>query len=206
MSDATPSVAPPLQLERVTKRFRQGNQQVEALKDLSLAVARGEFLVGDGGQRVGQEHALARGGRPDPPRRGPHPGRRRRPLGDVRPPADGLPPPPRRVGLPGVQSHPRADGRGKRAAAGPFRRRVGIGGPSREELLVQLGLGPPPPSSRRDERRRAAARGHRPGLGGRSRDHPRRRAHRQPGLGQRTAALPAAPRAGARSTAGRSSS
>jgi len=52
----------PLRVERLTKRFRQGNAVVEALKDVSLSIRRGEFVAVMGASGSGKStllHVLA---------------------------------------------------------------------------------------------------------------------------------------------------
>jgi putative ABC transport system ATP-binding protein len=59
---------PPLQVERLTKRFRQGNTTIEALKNISLSVERGEFVAVMGASGSGKStllHVMAGLTRPD---------------------------------------------------------------------------------------------------------------------------------------------
>jgi putative ABC transport system ATP-binding protein len=59
---------PPLCVERLTKRFRQGNAIVEALKDVSLTIARGQFVAVMGASGSGKStllHVMAGLTRPD---------------------------------------------------------------------------------------------------------------------------------------------
>lgn len=43
--NAPANAPPPLYVQRVTKRFRQGNADIEALRSISLSVERGEFVA-----------------------------------------------------------------------------------------------------------------------------------------------------------------
>ncbi len=65
----TPSdSAPPLCVEHVTKRFRQGTTTIEALSDISLAVQRGQFVAVMGASGSGKStllHVMAGLTRPD---------------------------------------------------------------------------------------------------------------------------------------------
>ena len=59
---------PPLEVENLTKRFRQGNAVIEALKDVSLTVRRGEFVAVMGASGSGKStllHVIAGLTRPD---------------------------------------------------------------------------------------------------------------------------------------------
>lgn len=49
---------PPLQVEHLTKRFRQGNTTIEALKDISLSVERGQFVAVMGASGSGKSTLL----------------------------------------------------------------------------------------------------------------------------------------------------
>ena len=65
-SAATPAV--PLEVQHVTKRFRQGEATVEALTDISLTVRRGEFVAVMGASGSGKStllHVMAGLTRPD---------------------------------------------------------------------------------------------------------------------------------------------
>ncbi len=59
---AEASAGSPLVVEQVTKRFRQGSQVIEALKDVSLTVQRGQFVAIMGASGSGKStllHAMA---------------------------------------------------------------------------------------------------------------------------------------------------
>jgi ABC-type lipoprotein export system ATPase subunit len=45
-------------VERLTKRFRQGNTTIEALRDISLTVARGQFVAVMGASGSGKSTLL----------------------------------------------------------------------------------------------------------------------------------------------------
>ncbi len=65
---ATGMSAPPLNVERLAKRFRQGNTTIEALKDITLTVKRGEFVAVMGASGSGKStllHVIAGLTRPD---------------------------------------------------------------------------------------------------------------------------------------------
>lgn len=53
-----PSLAPPLHVERLSKRFRQGQSSVEALRDVQLTIRRGEFVVVMGASGSGKSTLL----------------------------------------------------------------------------------------------------------------------------------------------------
>jgi len=67
MSESPPA-APPLRVERLTKRFRQGNAIIEALKEISLTIERGQFVAVMGASGSGKStllHVIAGLTRPD---------------------------------------------------------------------------------------------------------------------------------------------
>jgi len=67
MSESSPT-APPLQVERLTKRFRQGNTTIEALKEISLTIEQGQFVAVMGASGSGKStllHVIAGLTRPD---------------------------------------------------------------------------------------------------------------------------------------------
>lgn len=60
--------ASPLRIENITKRFRQGNTTIEALKDICLTVERGQFVAVMGASGSGKStllHVMAGLARPD---------------------------------------------------------------------------------------------------------------------------------------------
>jgi putative ABC transport system ATP-binding protein len=62
------NAAPPLQVDRIGKRFRQGSATIEALKDVSQVFARGEFVAVMGASGSGKStllHVMAGLTRPD---------------------------------------------------------------------------------------------------------------------------------------------
>ncbi len=68
MNEAINRTPPPLCVEHLTKRFRQGNAVVEALKDVSLSIARGQFVAVMGASGSGKStllHVMAGLTRPD---------------------------------------------------------------------------------------------------------------------------------------------
>jgi putative ABC transport system ATP-binding protein len=68
MKDATAGSPPPLQVEHLTKRFRQGAATIEALKDVCLTIGRGEFVAVMGASGSGKStllHVMAGLTRPD---------------------------------------------------------------------------------------------------------------------------------------------
>ncbi|MBN1589502.1 MAG: ABC transporter ATP-binding protein [Pirellulales bacterium] len=63
-----PSLPPPLRVERLSKRFRQGPSSVEALRNVELTIQRGEFVVVMGASGSGKStllHVMAGLTRPD---------------------------------------------------------------------------------------------------------------------------------------------
>ncbi len=58
MNESTASMSPPLVADRVTKRFRQGEVIIEALKSVSLTITRGEFVVVMGASGSGKSTLL----------------------------------------------------------------------------------------------------------------------------------------------------
>jgi putative ABC transport system ATP-binding protein len=68
VNEPTNPMAPPLRVECLTKRFRQGNAIVEALKDVSLTIERGQFVAVMGASGSGKStllHVMAGLTRPD---------------------------------------------------------------------------------------------------------------------------------------------
>jgi putative ABC transport system ATP-binding protein len=66
--NASCNAAPPLKVERLTKRFRQGTAIIEALKDVSLTIERGQFVAVMGASGSGKStllHVMAGLTRPD---------------------------------------------------------------------------------------------------------------------------------------------
>jgi len=55
---ATDTSAPPLHVEQLTKRFRQGSTTIDALKDVTLTVHRGEFVAVMGASGSGKSTLL----------------------------------------------------------------------------------------------------------------------------------------------------
>jgi len=65
---ASAQLRPPLCVEQLTKRFRQGNTTIEALKEISLTIQRGEFVAVMGASGSGKStllHVIAGLTRPD---------------------------------------------------------------------------------------------------------------------------------------------
>jgi putative ABC transport system ATP-binding protein len=65
---ATVTSAPPLQVEQLAKRFRQGNTTIEALQNVTLTIERGEFVAVMGASGSGKStllHVIAGLTRPD---------------------------------------------------------------------------------------------------------------------------------------------
>ena len=63
-----PETTPPLRVERIRKRFQQGNTTIEALKDVSQIIAHGEFVAVMGASGSGKStllHVMAGLTRPD---------------------------------------------------------------------------------------------------------------------------------------------
>jgi putative ABC transport system ATP-binding protein len=68
VSESASTNIPPLRVEHVTKRFWQGDTTVEALKDVTLAIRRGEFVAVMGASGSGKStllHVMAGLTRPD---------------------------------------------------------------------------------------------------------------------------------------------
>ena len=64
----TAKMTAPLQVERLTKRFRQGTTSIEALRDISFSVQSGEFVAVMGASGSGKStllHVMAGLTRPD---------------------------------------------------------------------------------------------------------------------------------------------
>jgi putative ABC transport system ATP-binding protein len=68
LNEATRSLSPPLVVEHATKRFRQGEVNIEALKSVSLTINRGEFVAVMGASGSGKStllHVMAGLTKPD---------------------------------------------------------------------------------------------------------------------------------------------
>ncbi len=68
MNDSTASALPPLVAQQAIKRFRQGDEIIEALKNVSLTVTRGEFVAVMGASGSGKStllHVMAGLTKPD---------------------------------------------------------------------------------------------------------------------------------------------